>query len=122
MREAFPSGLESPLLLSHDKGSKMLRPPIVQIHHDAVRQHWVTSCAVRGRVEVCDSLRKNAVSEDVVEQLITSYAALYAEGTLLPFDILPTQQQVGMDCGLHAVASSTSASATIPQSTLSART
>ena len=37
--------LESPLLQSNSKGSVNLQPPIVQIHHDQNRQHWIVSSA-----------------------------------------------------------------------------
>ena len=109
LKEQFPSmnGLESPLLQSNSKGSNTLRAPIVQIHHDEKRQHWIVSGAVNGRLEICDSLRLKEVSDNIAQQLVTTYGRLYAQEGQLPYYVLPTQSQVGVDCGLHAIATAT---------------
>jgi Ulp1 family protease len=99
-------GLESPLVLAAAHGAQDLRPPIIQIHHDSSRSHWITSSSIRGTVEVCDSLRKrNAISKTLKTQLRHTYAHLYEEQVSMDVRELPCDQQENTyDCGLHAIA------------------
>ena len=94
------NGLESPL----KRGRRDNRPPIVNIHHGDSRQHWLASFATRGMLEVCDSLRLKKLPDVAADQLIHVYAHLYVQKDELPFTILPTQRQTGLNCGLHAIA------------------
>ena len=58
-------------------------------------------------LEVCDSLRLKKLPDVAADQLIHVYAHLYAQKDELPFTILPTQRQTGLNSGLHAIKSAT---------------
>ena len=93
--------------MSSGKGLRELRAPVIQLHHDSQRHHWLVSMSTRGRLELCDSVKASTTSNDLARQLIQTYSNVYAEEGELPFYILPTQAQSGVDCGLHAAAVAT---------------
>ena len=87
LKEQFPNinGLESPLLQSNSKGSVNLRPPIVQIHHDENRQHWIVSSAICGKLEICDFLRQKKVSDFLTRVTFSSQGCKTLDLRILQF-------------------------------------
>ncbi|XP_029441575.1 uncharacterized protein LOC115081191 [Rhinatrema bivittatum] len=103
-KQYAPYGLQTTLLSCCEDGFQPVENPGVQIHFDAGREHWFTSCRRGDRVEVADSLGPKGLTPDSQRQLKQCYGELVKNGGLevhlLRADCQPNRD----DCGLYAIA------------------
>ncbi|XP_066303195.1 uncharacterized protein [Branchiostoma lanceolatum] len=85
----------------------------LQIHH--LRDHWVLSAAIDGKITVYDSLHPSMTPE-LRSQLVHLYKQFaQGEDRIIPIKVTCAQrQQGGNDCGLYAVANAVALAEEIP--------
>ena len=104
LRKEHKGGLNSTLLVSSNKVQLGQEKNVIQIHHDATRQHWFVSQRVNEKVFLHDSLRPKMLSHDCIKQL-KNYHGLKPGSQVFLRNV--QQQSNSDDCGIFAIAFAT---------------
>ena len=101
LRRQYGNGLHKCLqsVVTSQVGMKPSRGPCVQIHYDADRHHWVTSCLMNGRIQLADSKQTAQLSMNIKKQLRQKYPG---HDTVHVLSVV--QQTNSVDCGVFSIA------------------